>query len=229
MAGRRHASGGAAPSVASISARGAGVCSRKDARRSGVSGRPGPAKLSAARASAPPMTRPAILLCLLAAAAASAEAREPVAVPWTEHPVLSLPTPLLAVSDRDTTDGGTTAEFFARLTDLGFACLAFEPPRRRIRRAEVVCTRGDGEDVVQLRGRLAQGRERLHRRSHPRRPRGLGGVAGRRAGGRPRARGARPRGAAAAGHDRAGHTGSLITRRAANVRVRVGTAAAAGR
>ena len=91
------------------------------------------------------MTRPAILLCLLAAAAASAEAREPVAVPWTEHPVLSLPTPLLAVSDRDTTDGGTTAEFFARLTRLGFACLAFEPPRRRIRRAEVVCARGEGD------------------------------------------------------------------------------------
>ena len=79
-----------------------------------------------------------------------AEAREPVGAhgePWTQHPVLSLPTPLLAVSDRDTTDGGTTAEFFARLTDLGFACLAFGPPRRRIRRAEVVCTRGDdGEE-----------------------------------------------------------------------------------
>ena len=59
--------------------------------------------------------------------------------------MLSLPTPLLAVSDRDTTDGGTTAEFFARLTELGFACLAFEPPRRRIRRAEVVCTREKGD------------------------------------------------------------------------------------
>jgi len=58
--------------------------------------------------------------------------------------VLSLPTPLLAVSDRDTTDGSTTADFFARLTDLGFTCLAFGPPRRRIRRTEVVCTRGDG-------------------------------------------------------------------------------------
>jgi hypothetical protein len=92
------------------------------------------------------MTRPAILLCLLSAAAASAEGREPAAVPWTEHPVLVLPTPLLAVSDRDTTDGGTTAEFFARLTDLGFTCLAFGPPRRRIRRVEVVCTRGDGEE-----------------------------------------------------------------------------------
>ena len=90
------------------------------------------------------MMRPAILLCLLAAAAASAEGREPVAVPWTEHPVLSLPTPLLAVSDRDTTDGSATADFFARLTDLGFTCLAFGPPRRRIRRTKVVCTRGDG-------------------------------------------------------------------------------------
>ena len=70
----------------------------------------------------------------------------PAAIPWTLHPVLSAPTPLLAVSDRDTTDGGTTAEFFARLTDLGFACLAFEPPRRRLRRAEVVCARGDGEE-----------------------------------------------------------------------------------
>jgi hypothetical protein len=48
------------------------------------------------------------------------------------------------VSDRDTTDGSTTADFFARLTDLGFTCLAFGPPRRRIRRTEVVCTRGDG-------------------------------------------------------------------------------------
>ena len=88
------------------------------------------------------MTRLATLLCLLAVAAASAQAREPgarvryrtpagppAARPWTEHPVLSAPTPLLAVSDRDTTDGGTTAGFFARLTDLGFACLAFEPPR----------------------------------------------------------------------------------------------------
>src|SRR5215207_3555015 len=77
------------------------------------------------------MTRLAPLLCLLAAA--SAEAREPVRVvyrvpagppvpsPWTLHPVLSLPTPLMAVSDRDTTDGATTAEFFARLTDAGFA------------------------------------------------------------------------------------------------------------
>ena len=92
------------------------------------------------------MTRAATLTCLIVLAAVPAEAREPVGAhgePWTQHPVLSLPTPLLAVSDRDTTDGGTTAEFFARLTDLGFACLAFGPPRRRIRRAEVVCTRGD--------------------------------------------------------------------------------------
>jgi hypothetical protein len=93
----------------------------------------------------------ATLLCVLAAA--SADAREPgrviyrapagppTASPWTEHPVLSLPTLLLVVSDRDTTDGGTAAGFFGRLTDLGFACLAFEPRRRRIRRAEVVCAR----------------------------------------------------------------------------------------
>ena len=104
------------------------------------------------------MTRLATLLCFSALVAAPAAAREPAARviyrapagppaarPWTEHPVLSAPTPLLAVSDRDTTDGGTTAEFFARLTDLGFHCLASEPPRRRIRRAEVVCARGDGE------------------------------------------------------------------------------------
>ena len=105
------------------------------------------------------MTRLATLLCLLAVAAASAQAREPgarvryrqpagppAAIPWTLHPVLSSPTPLLAVSDRDITDGGTTAEFFASLTGLGFHCLAFEPPRRRIRRAEVVCARPDGEE-----------------------------------------------------------------------------------
>ncbi len=104
------------------------------------------------------MTRLATLLCLVALVAAPAAAREPAArviyrvpagppaaIPWTLHPVLSSPTPLLAVSDRDTTDGGTTAAFFARLADLGFQCLAFEPPRRRIRRAEVVCARGDGE------------------------------------------------------------------------------------
>ncbi len=102
------------------------------------------------------MTRLATLLCLLVAA--SAEAREPgrviyrvpagppMASPWTQHPVLSAPTPLLAVSDRDTTDGGTTAEFFARLADLGSACMVFEPPRRRIRRAEVVCARSDGAE-----------------------------------------------------------------------------------
>src|SRR3712207_80574 len=102
------------------------------------------------------MTRLATLLCL-SAAAVSAPAREPLRVvhrapagppmasPWTEHPVLSAPTPLLAVSDRDTTDGGTTREFFARLTDLGFACLVSDPPRRRrrIRSAEVVCARGE--------------------------------------------------------------------------------------
>lgn len=105
------------------------------------------------------MTRLATLLCLLALAAASAQAREPgarvryrtpagppAAIPWTLHPVLSAPTPLLAVSDRDTTDGGTTAGFFARLADLGFHCLASGPPRRRIRRAEVVCARADGEE-----------------------------------------------------------------------------------
>ena len=103
------------------------------------------------------MPRLAILLCLLAAASAAARepgariiyrvpAGPPAAVPWTLHPVLSAPTPLLAVSDRDTTDGGTTAGFFARLADLGFACLAFGPPRRRIRRAEVVCARPDGEE-----------------------------------------------------------------------------------
>ncbi len=105
------------------------------------------------------MARLATLLCLSALAAAPAAAREPaarvryrtpagppMAIPWTEHPVLSAPTPLLAVSDRDTTDGGTTAEFFARLADLGFACMVFEPPRRRIRRAEVVCARADGEE-----------------------------------------------------------------------------------
>src|SRR5215207_9909553 len=110
------------------------------------------------------MTRLAPLLCLLAAA--SAEAREPVRVvyrapagppvpsPWTLHPVLVLPTPLLAVSDRDTTDGGTTAEFFARLTDLGFACVTREPP------AAAHPAHGGGlrarGGLVQLRGRLAQ-------------------------------------------------------------------------
>jgi hypothetical protein len=105
------------------------------------------------------MTRLATLLCLLALVAAPAAAREPAArviyrapagppaaIPWTLHPVLSSPTPLLAVSDRDTNDGGTAAAFFTRLTDLGFACLAFEPPRRRIRRAEVICARPDGEE-----------------------------------------------------------------------------------
>ena len=105
------------------------------------------------------MARLATLLCLSALAAAPAAAREPaarvryrtpagppMAIPWTGHPVLSAPTPLLAVSDRDTTDGGTTAEFFARLADLAFACKVFEPPRRRIRRAEVVCARADGGD-----------------------------------------------------------------------------------
>src|SRR5215217_4673034 len=104
------------------------------------------------------MTRLATLLCLATLAMAPAAAREqaarviyrapagpPAAIPWTEHPVLSAPTPLLAVSDRDTTDGGTTAGFFARLTDLGFHCLASDPPRRRLRRVEVVCARGDGE------------------------------------------------------------------------------------
>jgi hypothetical protein len=103
------------------------------------------------------MMRLAILLCPLAATSGAA-AREPrarviyrvpagppAASPWAWHPVLSPPTPLLAVSDRDTTDGGTTAGFFARLSDLGFHCLAFEPPRRRIRRVEVVCSRSDGE------------------------------------------------------------------------------------
>ena len=105
------------------------------------------------------MTRLATLLCLLALAVAPAAAREPaarviyrapagppMAIPWTEHPVLSAPTALLAVSDRDTTDGGTTEALFARLMDLGFACLASEPPRRRLRRAEVVCARGDGAE-----------------------------------------------------------------------------------
>ena len=106
------------------------------------------------------MTRLATLVCLVVSLAVPAKAREPgvrviyrapagppAAIPWTEHPVLSAPTPLLTVSDRDTTDGGTTAGFFARLADLGFACLAFGPPRRRIRRAEVVCARGgDGEE-----------------------------------------------------------------------------------
>ena len=64
-----------------------------------------------------------ILLCFLAVAAAAgareigarviyrAPAGPPAANPWTLHPVLSAPTPLLAVSDRDTTDGGTTAGF----------------------------------------------------------------------------------------------------------------------
>ena len=116
------------------------------------------------------MTRLAPLLCLLAVAAASAQAREPgarvryrtpagppAAIPWTEHPVLSAPTLLLAVSDRDTTDGGTTREFFARLTDMGFACLAFRPPRKRIRRAEVVCTTGDGEEWSSYAGGWPEG------------------------------------------------------------------------
>jgi hypothetical protein len=105
------------------------------------------------------MTRLATLLCLSALVAAPAVARgpaarvihrapagPPAAIPWTLHPVLSAPTPLLAVSDRDTTDGGTTAAFFGRLADLDFHCLASGPPRRRIRRAEVVCSRADGEE-----------------------------------------------------------------------------------
>jgi hypothetical protein len=101
------------------------------------------------------MTRLATLLCMLAAA--SAQAREPgrviyrvpagppAASPWAWHPVLSSPTPLLAVSDRDTTDGGTTAGFFARLTGTGFTCATQEPPRRRLRRTEVFCARGEEE------------------------------------------------------------------------------------
>ncbi len=103
------------------------------------------------------MTRLAILLLCLVAAASGAAAREPgarviyrvpagppTAITWTQHPVLAAQTPLLAVSDRDTSDGGTTAAFFARLAAFGFHCLASEPPRRRIRRAEVVCSRVDG-------------------------------------------------------------------------------------
>ena len=99
------------------------------------------------------MTRLAPLLCFLAAASAGAEepgrmvhqqpAGLPIASPWEQHPVLAVPTPLLVVSNRDTTDGGTTAEFFARLADLGFACVALKPPRRRIRRTEVVCARDE--------------------------------------------------------------------------------------
>ena len=111
------------------------------------------------------MTRLATLLCLVVFIAAPVEAREPAArviyrtpagpptaITWTQHPVLAAPTPLLAVSDRDTTDGGTTAGFFARLADLGFHCLAFEPPRRRIRRAEVVCALGDGRECASYAG-----------------------------------------------------------------------------
>lgn len=105
------------------------------------------------------MTRLATLLCLLVLIPVPAEGREPAprviyratagppgATLWTMHPVLSAPTLLLAVSHRDTTEGGTTAAFFARLTGLGFHCLAFDSPRRRIRRAEVVCALGDGEE-----------------------------------------------------------------------------------
>ena len=115
------------------------------------------------------MTRLATLLCLLAAASGAA-AREPgarviyrtpagppAAIPWTLHPILSAATPLLAVSDRDTTEGGTTREFFARLADLGFACLASGPPRRRIRRAEVVCSRADGEEWSSYAGGWPEG------------------------------------------------------------------------
>ena len=92
-------------------------------------------------------------MALVAAAAAAREpaarvihrapAGPPVPSPWTLRPVLFLPTPLLAVSDRDTTDGGTNAEFFARLTDLGFACVTREPPQHRLRRTEVACARGE--------------------------------------------------------------------------------------
>src|ERR671912_1986564 len=115
------------------------------------------------------MARLATLLLLLATAASAAArnpaarvthrvpAGPPAAIPWTEHPVLSAPTPLLAVSDRDTTDGGTTREFFARLTDLGFSCLAFEPPRRRLRRAEVVCARDDGDEWFGYAGGWSRG------------------------------------------------------------------------
>lgn len=103
------------------------------------------------------MTRLATLLCLLVLAGPveasepgrviyRVQAGPPAAKPWTLHPILSLPTPLSAVSDRETTDGGNTVAFFARLTGLGFHCLAFEPPRRRLRRVEVVCARdGWGE------------------------------------------------------------------------------------
>ena len=98
------------------------------------------------------MTRLATLLCLMASVAVPAEAREPgvrvlywvpagppMASLWTLHPVLSSSTPLLAVSDRDTTDGGTTSDFFARLTGRGFACIASGPPLRlrlRLRRPQ---------------------------------------------------------------------------------------------
>lgn len=116
------------------------------------------------------MPRLATLVCLMASVSVLAEAREPAARviyrvpagppaarPWTQHPVLSWPTPLMAVSDRDTTDGGTTAGFFARLTGLGFACLAFEPPRRRIRRTEVVCAREDAEEWSGYAGGWSEG------------------------------------------------------------------------
>lgn len=116
------------------------------------------------------MRRPTALLCCLAFIAAPALVREPGArviyrIPagppsatlWTQHPVLSLPTPMLTVSDRDTTDGGTTREFFARLADLGFHCLTSEPPRRRIRRAEAVCSRADGEEWSSYAGGWPEG------------------------------------------------------------------------
>ena len=88
---------------------------------------------------------------MLAAAAAAAAAATPSpaeAEPWEEHRVLSRPVPMAAISLREITEAATTAEFFGRLTALGFVCAAEDSRYRNLRRVEVTCADGAGRVFV---------------------------------------------------------------------------------
>jgi hypothetical protein len=89
---------------------------------------------------------PLLALLLLQPIAVAAEETPGRAVPVTAHETLSRPIPM-AVVGSSFVQAGTAPAFFSGLEAAGYACMAEDVTRWRVRRVLVTCARG-GERLV---------------------------------------------------------------------------------